>query len=137
MTINHLNLDEQEVPDKPSCTFTLDTTEWKCRDGQDVSWELVSSLYRAAEENGDYMAKVGEFFRAVIVPDQWEAFNDLMKKPDTPFTVRRAEALVPFLMEHVMGVPTEPSKPARSGRQRTASKSKARSSAPATRRKAS
>jgi hypothetical protein len=41
VTINHLNLDEQELPDKPSCTFTLDSTEWKCRDGQDVSWELV------------------------------------------------------------------------------------------------
>lgn len=137
MTLNHLNLDDQEISATPSCTFTLDDREWKCRNGQDVSWELVSGLYAADQQNNDYMAKVSEFFRAVLFPDQWADFDALMKRPDTPFTLRRAEALVPFLMENVMGVPTEPSKPARAGRPKTGSKSPARSSGTATRRKAS
>lgn len=132
-----LNLDNEAEDTEPSCTFILDGQDWKCRNGEDVSWEMVSNLYTAGDEGGAYMAKVSEFFRAVIVSDQWEDFAKLMAKPGSPLTVRRASALVPFLMENVLGIPTEPPKPVSPGRPKTGSKSRARSSATGTRRKAS
>jgi hypothetical protein len=138
MSLPTLNLDEQE-PDAPSCTFTIGGRSWSARSASDVPFAIVKRMFVAQTEQtvSEVVAQVGPFLKALIAEKDWPEFEQMMDRTDSPLTQKAVTALVPYLLEQVMGIPTTPPEPSTAGRRPTGSKSKAVSSSRGTRRKAS
>ena len=138
MTTPTLNLDGKKAR-PPSCTFTLAGRVWSCRNADDVPFDLARRIFTAqlGGKVSEFYQQLGPFLQAMIAEKDWPDFEALMNQPGSPITTGVVGDLVPFMVSQVIGLPTAPSKPSRTGRQTTGSKSRAASSSRATRRKAS
>lgn len=134
-----LNLDEIESDHEEVESFTLGGRDWHCRSAEDVRPGVIAQLFNRQATTIADAVQVGPMFRALIAEDEWGDFEAMMNAEDSPLTRKRANLLVPYLVEKVLGIPTEPPKPSTPGRRsrNTGSKSKAGSSSRVTRRRAS
>jgi hypothetical protein len=133
--VPHLDLDNrQQQP--VSCTFALDGRDWSCRDSTDVPFGVAARMLKAqrSKDEVEMIEQIGPFFQAVLAPGQYDDFQRMIDRPDSPFTISAMETLVRYLTEKVMGVPTKPSSQSVPGRKSIGSKSKAGSSGQGTRR---
>lgn len=135
----HRDFDADDTALPPSCTFTLGGKKWTCRNSDDVPFAAMRAAM-TVQDNGDLQVQIGPLFRAVLIPAQVEKFMAMIEADDSPITTRRVNDLVHFLTEEVLGFPTTPvsgSSPAAKKTTRPGKNTKARSSSPVTRRRAS
>lgn len=126
----------------PAATFTLGGRKWRVKAADDWPFGAAERMFGASDA-GKVMVQIGPFFRSVLVDEDVEPFIAMLADIDNPqhkSTLRRVTGVVEFIAEEVLGFPTtrasgsSGSSPARARKPRS---SKARSSSPATRRRAS
>lgn len=119
----------------PSATaFRLGGKRWRVKHPDNVDWATVQSAY-----SGDGV-QILAFYQGVLHPDDIKAFEAMLLDPPDGLTLGKVRKAMSYVAEQVLGVPTRPdsgsSTTSTAGARKPAS-SKARSSSPATRRRAS
>lgn len=128
-----LDLDEIPQATEPSFTFKMGGQTFRCRNRDDLHWDTVEKWLIAREMGGpgDIAVNIDGFFRAVIFPEDIDAFMEMKYDPKGPLTVQRSEALLRTLNEKLFGVPetvdpTTPPAPSGRGSRANGSSSRVR-----------
>ena len=124
--------DATDLP--PLCSFRLGGKVWHIKNDELISVALVN---RATAEAG---MQVVESCRAVLVPDEVPAFEKMLVNPPDDVSIGKLRAAMSKTATRVLGFPTSADSGSSNGSPARAQKpksSKARSSSPATRRRAS
>lgn len=102
-----LDLDEIPQATEPSFTFKVGGKTFRCRNRDDLHWDTVEKWLIAREVGGaaDIAVNIDGFFRAVIFPEDIDAFMEMKYDPKGPMTVARSEKLLRQLNEQLFGVP--------------------------------
>lgn len=139
MTATFRDFDTEEFePLPPAGEFQLGGQRWRIKNPDDV--EVGSLLAAAKVEDGELLFAPGAFFAETIDPAQVAAFNKMLDAPPASVTRRKVRAVMTHIFELVSDFPTPPGSGSSNAPRSTPRKprsSKARSSSPATRRRAS
>lgn len=164
MDFDHLD----ESSDKPSWSFRLGGREWHTRQADDIPMSVVENVLgmSADGQHHPYQGKaledgpedapcticnqppgvpehysnlsLDDFFAAVIMPGEVEAFLEMKRRPDSPLTLRNTQPLLREISQAVLRRrPTNRSARRARGSAKTAGTSKAGSRSRATPRKRS
>lgn len=145
----HVDFDEQAAaaPVPSDATFTLGGRVWTCRDRLDIPGGVTiehlnanaALLTNPDDEKAITRAAVASeaFCRAVVMPEEGDAFVEMLSSKDVKLTGRTTLAVFRMLLEHALARPTTPAGRSSTGRKPAARKSTAGSSSPGTRRRAS
>lgn len=101
MATVHVDLDELEIPEEPSVTFTLDGREWACKPRGAIPAFVVDGILGAAP------MRLDTIYRALLVEDQVDEFMALLARPDSPFGLTRMQKLAEKVTEAVLNRPTQ------------------------------
>lgn len=118
----------------PLCTFRLGGKVWRVKNENYITLDVLNG---AVSDDG---MQVVDFFRGVIVDEEWQAFQDLLVNPPANVTIGKIRVAMQKVAGRVLGFPTTVDSGSSSTSAAKAHKRKssaARSSSPATRRRAS
>jgi hypothetical protein len=136
----HRDFDAEPLEDlPPAATFTLGGRKWRVKAADDWPFGTAEQMFTVSEGE-KVMVQIGPFFRSVLVAEDVEPFMAILTDPSQPGTLRRVTGIIEFITEEVLGFPTtrdSGSSSTSAARPRKPKSSKARSSSPATRRRAS
>jgi hypothetical protein len=109
-------------------TFKLDGRIWHVKAVDDLPWGTLNNWIRGtiqqAGGDGTLSALTArDFFTAVLVDDEQEAFGKLLDQPKTAPSVRTIRALSIRVQEVLFDLPTQPSSTSSAGRRRTGTRS--------------
>jgi hypothetical protein len=142
----HVDLDLDEVASEgyaePAMTFKLDGRVWHVKNVDDLPWATLDNWVKGtlAQIGGDGTQSAltaRDFFTAVLVDSEQEAFGKVLDQPKTAPTVRTIRALSTKVQEVLFDLPTTPSSTSSAGRQATGTRSTASSRSTASQPRAS
>lgn len=142
MTAAHRDFDAEDLELLPAAaTFTLAGKLWHVKSAEDWPFGTAERMFGAGDAQ-KVMLQIGPFFKSVLVPDEADAFLEMLSKEDTgnPATLRRVMQVIEFVAEEVLGFPIKldsGSSEKRPARARKQGSSKESSSSQGTRRRAS
>jgi hypothetical protein len=91
--------EEHESP----CAFRIGGREWHCRNQDEVPFAIMRDVL-ADQPAPD---QVENFFRAVLLKEEFEDFKALLRDPESTLSVGRVRPVIEFVSEHVFGRPME------------------------------
>jgi hypothetical protein len=128
----HVDLDLDEVAQEgyaePAMTFKLDGRIWHVKAVDDLPWATLDTWVKGTLEqiggDGTRSALTArDFFTAVLVDEEQEAFGRLLDQPGTAPTVRTVRALATRVQQVLFDLPTTPSSTSSAGRRGTGTRS--------------
>jgi hypothetical protein len=99
-------------------TFDLNGVTYHCRERLPAGTAL--DMAAGIGDQGTAARRVGEFFDAVLLPEDAELFAAAIRDPDRPVPMETVTAIVAELMPAYTGRPTGPSPDSGDGRRITA-----------------
>lgn len=132
MTVpKELDFDADDGDHSSSVTFKLGGREWHCK----AAGDLPLNFMGLQQPDGTLYTQIGPFFERVLIPEDADAFLELLDAPRSPITFSNAMPLMQKVTEKLVKRPTRRPASSPGGSSSTKGKSGAGSSSRATPRK--
>lgn len=128
--VDHFDVDDVEVEEAVSCTFTLNGRLWSCKSRDEIDARVLDQI-------GTGGMQVGPFFTGILVDADVVDFAALVADRNFPMPLGKMVRLMEFLSEQVLNRPTVRPSLSQSGPKPTKRTSGGVSSSPATQRRRS
>lgn len=134
MTMPSIDLDAVESSSEPLASFVLGGREWHIRQKDDLAWGISDTLFGQTDPDDPRAAvvQIGVLFESAIVPEEVDAFKEMLRAPNSGLTMRRVAPLVQFIAEQLFERPTKKPSDSSDGAGTTATSSEGDSSLPDT-----